>query len=47
MMRHYYNVPECAKITAKKKFLSHFTVDRHQKIIKQGEIRLGSLTTSL
>lgn len=27
----------------KEKFLSHFAVERHQKIIKQGEIKLDSL----
>jgi hypothetical protein len=32
---------------AREKFLSHFTVDRHQKIIKQGEIKLDSLVPSL
>lgn len=28
---------------AKEKFLSHFTIDRHQKIINQGEIKLDPL----
>jgi hypothetical protein len=28
---------------AKEKYLSHFTVDRHQKIVKQGEIEMASL----
>jgi hypothetical protein len=32
---------------AKENFLSHFTVDRHQKIIKQGEIKIDSLVPSL
>jgi hypothetical protein len=32
---------------AKEKVLSHFTVNRHQKIIKQGEIKLDSFVPSL
>jgi hypothetical protein len=32
---------------AKEKFLSHLTVDRHQKITKQGEIKFTSLVPSL
>jgi hypothetical protein len=34
--------PGCDK-EAKEKYLSHFTVDRHQKIVKQGEIEMASL----
>jgi AMMECR1 domain-containing protein len=30
---------------AKEKYLSHFTVDRHQKIVRQGEIEMVSLLT--
>jgi predicted ATP-dependent Lon-type protease len=30
----------------KERFLSHFMVDRHQKIVKQGEIKLDSLVPS-
>jgi hypothetical protein len=32
---------------ATEKYLSHFTVDRHQKIIRQGEIDMESLLPSL
>jgi hypothetical protein len=32
---------------AKEKLLAHFTVDRHQKIIKLGEIEIVSLQPSL
>jgi hypothetical protein len=32
---------------AAEKYLSHFTVDRHQKIIRQGEIDMESLLPSL
>ena len=40
---------QCAQVREEVKeiFLSHFMVDRHQKIIKQGEIKLDSLVTSL
>jgi predicted ATP-dependent Lon-type protease len=40
---------QCAWVREEVKeiFLSHFMVDRHQKIIKQGEIKLYSLVTSL
>jgi hypothetical protein len=32
---------------AKEKFLSQFTVDRHQKVVKHGEIEVASLLSSL
>jgi hypothetical protein len=32
---------------AAEKYMSHFTVDRHQKIIRQGEIDMESLLPTL
>jgi hypothetical protein len=32
---------------AKEKFLTHYTVDRHQKIVKQEEIKLDALVPLL
>jgi hypothetical protein len=39
------NTPVCKK--EKDKLLSHFTMDRHQKTIKQEDIKLDSLVPSL
>jgi hypothetical protein len=36
-----------AEEEATKKFLSYFTVDRHQNITKHGEIEMASLLPSL
>jgi hypothetical protein len=35
-----------AREVTKEKFMSHFTMDQHQKIAKQGEINLESLLPS-